>query len=119
MREVTPREKFDVLRAKYLSAKAKRDDTDSRFVARYGSGYQNSWLNAVDRLALHRARTAVEKAGDALTEHVATFSPRDWSYGVPQSWVRESLTYEDAARPVGEPLSVVPPLSYGATKPRT
>ena len=113
------RGRFDALRAKYLSAKAKRDDIDSRFVGRYGSGYQSSWLNAHDQIARNRARSAVEKAGDALTEHVATFSPRDWSYGVPVSWVRESLTYEDAARPVGEPLSVVPPVAWGYTKPRT
>lgn len=113
------RERFDTLRAKYLAAKAKLDEVSSALSVKYGSEYRDSWLRVGERKARSKARDAAEKAGDALTDHVATFSPRDWSYGVPQSWVRESLTYEDAARPVGEPLSVVPPLSWGATKPRT
>jgi hypothetical protein len=29
----------------------------------------------------------------------------------------DELTYEDAARPRGEPLSVVPPLSFWAAEP--
>lgn len=113
------RERFDALRAKYLAAKAKLDEVSASLTTKYGSDYHDAWLKAGERTARQKARDAAEKAGDALTEHVATFSPRDWSYGVPQSWVRESLTYEDAVRPVGEPLSVVPPLSWGATKPRT
>lgn len=113
------RERFDALRAKYLAAKAKLDEVSAALATKYGSDYHDAWLKAGERTARQKARDAAEKAGDAFTEHVATFSPRDWSYGVPQSWVRESLTYEDAARPVGEPLSVVPPLSWGATKPRT
>lgn len=38
-------------------------------------------------------------------------SPRDWENRTPFDWVCRSLTYEDAVRPVSEPLSVVPPLA--------
>jgi len=113
------RERFDALRAKYLAAKAKLDEVSSALAVKYGPEYRDSWLRMGERTARQKARDAVERAGDAVTEHVATFSPRDWSHGVPQYWVRGELTYEDAARPAGEPLSVVPPLSWGATKPRT
>lgn len=117
--QVVQRERFETLRAKYLAACEKRDGLDSTLRARYGGDYQDSWLKAGDRKALDRLRAACDRAGDAFTAHLASFSPRDWSYGVPCHWVRESLMYEDAARPAGEPLGVVPPLSYGATRPRS
>jgi hypothetical protein len=113
------RERFEALRARYLDAKAKWAALHDALGDKYGSGYQDSWLRAGERSALARLRKATERWGDAFTEHVATFSPRDWSYGVPQAWVREDLTYEDAARPVGEPLSVVPPVAWGYEVPRT
>lgn len=113
------RERFDVLRARYLKARAKYDEFRSTLSFKYGSGYQSSWLKASDREQQRRLFDASDKVGTALTEHIASFSPRDWSYGVPQYWVRESLTYEDAARPVGEPLSVVPPVAWGYEAPRT
>jgi len=113
------RARFDELRGKYLAAKEKRDALDVEFGSRYGSGYQASWLKAGDRKAQERATAALNKVGDAMFEHVKSFSPRDWSHGVPAYWVRESLTFEDAARPLGEPLSVTPPLSYGSTRPKT
>lgn len=111
--------KFDALRAKHLAARDRFDAVRSDLAARYGAEYLDSWLKPGERSALARCRAALEKSGDALFAHVQSFSPRDWSYGVPVSWVREELTFEDAARPLGEPLSVVPPLSFGSSHPRT
>lgn len=113
------RVKFDALRAKYLAAREKRDAVDLALRVKYGGDYQDAWLKAGERTALDRLRAARDRAGDAVFEHVQAISPRDWSYGVPQTWVCESLTFEDAARPVGEALSVVPPLSYGAERARS
>lgn len=113
------REKFDALRAKYLAASAKWKEQDVVFSLKYGSGYRDSWLKSSDRKARERSYAAVEKTGDALFAHVQSISPRDWSRGVPQYWVLGELTFEDAVRPVGEALSVVPPLSYGSTRPIT
>ncbi len=113
------RARFDALRAKYLAAKKRCDDLDIALAVKFGRSYERSWLKAGDRKALERAQAARDKAGDALFDHVQSFSPRDWSCGVPADWVRESLTYEDAARPAGEALSVTPPLAYGVTAAMT
>lgn len=111
--------KFDSLRVRYLAAKVRYGKLDIAFAAKYGSGYQPSWLKAGEHKAKESASAAMSKASDAFYKHLASFSPRDWSYGVPGHWVCESLTFEDAARPKGKPLSVVPPMSYGATRPMT
>jgi hypothetical protein len=44
-------------------------------------------------------------------------SPRDWGTGVPTHWIAGKLTFDDMVRPQSEPLSVTPPLAYGATTP--
>lgn len=112
------RERFDALRARYLTAKAKLDDVNAAHEAKYGPGCQESWLKPGERTAYRKAKDAAERAGEAFTDYVAAISPRDWSRGVPFHWVRESLTYEDATRPLGEVLSVSPPLAWGASAPR-
>jgi len=113
------RGKFDKLRARYVAVRVKWDEFDSALSRKYGSGFQGSWLKAGERKAKERLGAAMDKAGDAVFEYVQAISPRDWSTGVPAYWVRESLTFEDAVRPVDEPLSVTPPLSYGSTSPKT
>lgn len=86
---------------------------------KYGSDFKDHWLSAGDRKKAERLSEAREKAGDAFFEHVKAISPRDWSRNVPMCWVLMDLTYEDAVRPVGEALSVAPPLGYGSTVPMT
>lgn len=110
------RAKFDGLRARYAELTRKRDAHDDAMRAKYGSGYSESWLKRSEALVLAKLRNAREVVGDKLFEHVQAISPRDWSRGVPMYWVLMDLTYEDAVRPLGEPLSVVPPMSYGATE---
>ena len=113
------RARFTELRSKILAATAKFDQFDSALRAHYGTSYQPSWVKVGERNTLERLRAARSRAGDAFTKHLASFSPRDWDIGVPIHWVWERLTYEDAARPLGEPLSVRPPLAYGATRHMT
>lgn len=104
------REVFDALRAKYRSAKATLDDADIALHVKYGRNFQDSWLSRAEAKALASAKAAVDKAGKKFFDHLQSFSPRDWSYGVPIHWLYEDLTYEDAARPTTERLSVVPVL---------
>lgn len=110
------RVKFDALRAKYLAARAKRDAYESVLRARYIGEYENSWLAAAERKKRDRLYAAADKAGAAFLAHVRSFSPRDWDRGVPTYWLYGELTYEDAARPATEPLSVEPPLAFGFSK---
>lgn len=110
------RARFDALRARYVELTQKRDAHDDAMRAKYGSGYYESWLKRSEKLRSEKLRNAYEAVGDKLFAHVQAISPRDWSRGVPMCWVLMDLTYEDAVRPLGEPLSVVPPMSYGATE---
>ena len=110
---------FDKLRTAYMAAKTKLDAFASQLASKYGDRYPRTWLKSSESTKLDRLRESADKHGDAFTDYVASFSPRDWSYGVPDDWVRESLAFADAARHVNEQLSVVPPMAYGATRPRT
>lgn len=86
---------------------------------KYGPEWQASWSSRGERTSVDRARTAEEKAADAFNAHLAAIQGRDWSYGVPGSWLREEITFDDAVRPPSEKLSVVPPIAFGYTSPRT
>lgn len=119
MSTATAREKFDALRLRYLAKQSKVDEQRAMFWSKYGGEYKDHWLTRGERKKLDKLRESAEVASRAFTDHLATFSPRDWTYGVPVHWLLEKLTFEDAVRSVGEKLSVVPPMSYGATEPRT
>lgn len=86
---------------------------------KYGPYFSISWLNKTEWKRREGLYDAADKAGTAIFAYIQAVSPRDWSYGVPSYWVRETLTWEDATRPVDEPLGATPPLSYGSTRPRT
>lgn len=113
------RKKFDALRERYVARKAAREALSSELREKYGSEPPRSWLTRGERAAVDRIDSAMDVAQIRFFVHLREISPRDWSYGVPAWWVYENLTYEDAVRPVGEKLSVVPPMAYGATAPRT
>jgi hypothetical protein len=110
--------KFDKLRERYLARTKKLDEHKLQIHSKYGDGWSDGWLANADRRKLESERDQVGKTGDAFFEYLTSISPRDWSYGVPSFWLYESLSFADAVRPVDEPLSVVPPLSYGSTRPR-
>jgi len=112
---MTQQERFDALRAKYLAAREALHAVEIEVSVRYGG--TTTWASRGEKSKLEQLRGRVSRAGDAFFEHLQAISPRDWSSGVPFVWCCESLTYADAVRPVKEPLSVVPPLPYGATVP--
>jgi hypothetical protein len=111
--------KFDKLRSDYLATMAKLTEHRAALASKYGPNYLNAWLGPTEITKLSKLEDAAFLRSVAFTEHLESFSPRDWSYGVPAYWVRESLTFADAARPANEQLSVVPPMAYGATRPRS
>lgn len=111
--------KFDRLRARHLEKQKALYSFQSKLQQRLGPGWNSSWLKASDEDKLHRLREAADKTGRTFFDYLQSISPRDWSYGVPAYWVHETLTFADAMRPTNEPLSVVPPMAYGATEPRT
>lgn len=120
---MTPREKFDALRAKYVKARDALGAINVALHVKYGRGgsdgkdVPDSWLKTTELIKRGKARAKVDEAGDAFYAHLQAISPRDWGSGAPVRWLYEDLTWEDAVRPVGEKLSVVPPLAYGCTQP--
>lgn len=117
--EQASRAKFENLRRRYIGARAALTDAQLELGWRYGHarGWE-SYLKAAEKRKLERLRAATDRESGKFFDYLESISPRDWSYGVPSHWVIEQLSYDDAVRPVEEPLSVVPPLSHGATVPR-
>lgn len=113
------RERFDKLRKAYVTKKAKLDEREDAIRQRYGGNWRRHWLKASEEKDLTKKAESVDVARRAFFDYLTEISPRDWGFGVPYHWLCEELTYEDAVRPLGERLSVVPPLSYGATEHKT
>ncbi len=111
--------KFNKLRAKYTTAKSALDTYEAQLRGTRGDARGTLWPTPAEKRKQDKLRERMVKAQDAFFEHMQSISPRDWRYGVPAYWLYESLTFADAVRPTNEPLSVVPPMAYGATEPRT
>jgi hypothetical protein len=108
--------KFDKARAAVLATRAVRDATFGELERKYGPGVSLGWTCGQERKRAEKVRERHEHAQDAMFR-VLEDSSRDWRSGVPVAWVTEELTYDDAVRPLDEPLSVVPPCAYGFMKP--
>lgn len=111
------RARWDNLHATYAAKRAALDELDRELSLKYGGPggrYQTSWLSAGAKTKLERLRASADKVGDKIYDLVTKISPRDWSHGAPAYWIREKLSWEDATRPVNEPLSVVVPAPWGA-----
>lgn len=85
---------------------------------KYGDRNWRTWAGRGDRTKLERLEAARDKVGDKIVDLLYKISPRGeaWATGAPAWWIRSKLTWEDATRPTGEPLSVVVPAPYGATE---
>ena len=112
------RRRFDALRTRYLAADAKLREAIVVFERRYGSVVVwRPWLSAAESARLQRLDAAKDRASRAIYALLEAISPRSWMSGVSAHWVCAELSWEDAVRPLSEPLSVTPPLAYGATEP--
>lgn len=114
---MSDRERWEKLRADYLTTSRAARDIDIQLSLKYGPGFQLGWASKTEQKKLHQLRQRLDRIGDKMFAILERVSPRDWSRGVPTHWLREKLSWEDAVRPLGEPLSVTPPLAYGATSP--
>lgn len=114
------RRRFEQIRERYIQAEEAYQEAEIKLGARWGHARNwKTYLKAADRKRLERLSAAKEREKDKFFELLQRISPRDWSYGVPSHWVVEKLPYEDAIRPANEPLSVEPPMAFGATASRT
>ena len=109
-------ERFSALRAAYLTANRAARDESIRQSIKYG-GDQNarSWASRGDKTKLEKLNSKSNKVGDAIIALVVKESPRGeaWTSGVPITYLREKLAWEDVTRPANEPLSTLPPTAWG------
>lgn len=107
------RAKFDAAQARYLEADQKLETLLSRLSLKYGPGMQDAWLTPGERKERRKYIYARDRASYRVFR-LLDASPRDWRRGVPSHWVCTVLSYDDAFRPLNEPLTVTPPKAYGA-----
>ena len=112
----TAKARWDALRAAYLTADEVASALRRTLELKYGSSNVR-WASTGERNRLDKLTERRDKIGNKITELLVKISPRGeaWLSGVPAHWIYGKLTWEDAVRPVGEQLSVEPPLSWGAT----
>lgn len=115
------RRRWDDLHAAYSIARDAYDQLEMQLSLKYGGSNLSSWRSWIakgERDKLERLRARLDKAGDKIYELLVRISPRGeaWLSGVPTWWVLNKLTWEDAVRPAGEPLSVEVPIAWGATQ---
>lgn len=116
MATAADKKRWDDLHAAYAKAKTATEEYERQLRAKYGYEHGwRSWIRKTERDKLERLEERSDKIGDKIVELLVRISPRGdrWLSGVPSWWIRERLTWEDAIRPVNEPLSVVVPGSYG------
>lgn len=106
--------RWEKLRADYLAARREYDDLTIKLDVKYG---KREWASRTEKKKLDQLRKRMDRIGDKMLAMLDQVSPRDWHSGVPAHWVYGSLSWEDAIRPLSEPLSVTPPLAYGHTSP--
>jgi hypothetical protein len=107
-------ERWGRLRAQYLEDARARSDLDVRLSVRYG---RIAWAPRAEQKKFAQIGARMDRTGAKMMQILDTVSPRNWHHGAPSRWVYGELTWDDAIRPLDEPLSVTPPLPYGATHP--
>lgn len=112
----TSRKRFDALRVQVLAAsEAMRAERIAQSV-KYGSEQNaRSFASRGEKSRLAKLTKRYSRLGDAVITIIVRESPRaeKWLSGVPTHYLHEKLTWEDVIRPENEPLSVVPPTSFG------
>lgn len=108
------RERWEKLRADYLATEKAAQDLDMKLSVKYG---RSEWASKTELKKLTQLRERKDRIREKMFEITERVSPRDWGRGVPAHWIASSLPWEDVVRPLGEKLSVTPPLAYGHTEP--
>jgi hypothetical protein len=110
------RKQFDAARAAYLKASEKEKVYRREvLLARYGRhDPPRDWLSSAERNKIAQFRTMQDRAFDRLMTIIDAVSVRNWHTTVPQHWIAEYLTWEDAI--TTGPLAHRPPPAYGCTE---
>lgn len=109
------RKRWDSLHASYLAAKQAADTLAVNMRVKYSDKNWRTWSSRSERTKLEKLEAKRDKLGDKIFQLLLHISPRGeaWRTGAPVYWIYNNLSWEDAVRPTGEPLSVVVPAPYG------
>jgi hypothetical protein len=109
---------WDKLRADYLAAMRAADDQESSMRIRWGDRDWRTWSSKSEQKKFEKLRAHASKIGNKMTDMLVEVSPRGdaWLTGAPVAFIYRDLSWEDATRPVHEPLSVTVPAPYGADR---
>ena len=111
---MSDRDRWEKLRADYLATSRALQDLDIKLSVKYG---RREWASTTEQKKLDQLRQRRDRTANKMFDLAERRSPRDWGRGVPFHWIASSLSWDDVIRPLNEPLSGTPPLSYGATTP--
>ena len=110
------RQKWEKLQAEFRKRSGEIEECDRELALKYGRGHL-MWASRGERAQIEKEKRQRDRVQEKIYAMAETLSPRNWLSGVLAFWVASSLTFDDLIRPLGEPLSVVPPLAYGASSP--
>jgi hypothetical protein len=105
--------KFETARRQYLAAKeAESTYRLETLLRKYGSARPSeSWITRGEREKIQGYRSRQDRASASMMTLLERLSPRDWDSTVPQWWIMETLSWEDAT--TSGQMSVTPPPAYG------
>ena len=110
------RQQWDAAQAKYRELDKRLDTHRNALSFKYGEA---KWASRTEKAQSEKLYAQMSRISDKIYAWLDAMTDRNWRSGVPSYWVPSSLSYDDARKPAGVPLSVVPPTSYGNTRPIT
>lgn len=103
---------FEGIRARYLKVAERREAWRHKMFDKYRTWtFYSHQLLASERKTQEAIDVAESKLSDAMFALLDRVSRRHWRSGVPQAWIMEHLTWEDAI--TEGRLSVTPPCAWG------
>lgn len=111
---IPTRAQWDAAQAKWRELDKRLDTHRNALSFKYGEA---KWASRTEKAQSEKLYAQMSKISDKIFGWLDQMTDRRWTSGVPSHWVAGELSYDDARKPASVPLSVVPPLAYGATSP--
>ena len=103
------RKQWDAAQARYNELYARKREEVINAEVRWGN---IKWANLAVQKKIDSLQTQMDKVSERIYKMLEA-APRDWTSGVPITYVCSELSYDDAFSPLGSLLSREPPKSYG------
>ena len=103
------RKQWDAAQARYNELYARKREEVINAEVRWGN---IKWASLAVQKKIDSLQTQMDKVSERIYKMLEA-APRDWTSGVPITYVCSELSYDDAFSPLGSLLSREPPKSYG------